>query len=285
MSTPAVDLTRRTESPGPRFTPLEVEQFQRDGYVIVRALADAELCRQMLEATHEGLLKAIGPLEYEADLHYPGSPTSRESDGGRTIRRLKQAHSRHFAFTDWVGRPELTGRLQQLLGSPVIVPLAHHNCIMTKQPHFSSDTGWHQDIRYWSYARPELVSVWTALTPERPENGCLKLIPKSHTIVFDHTRLDEDLFLRTDVPENQTLIDSAITAELDPGDVLFFHCRTLHAADRNRSDTTKVSVVFTFRPGDNPPTAGTRSASLPELLIPVESLEPTTTNQTETLQT
>ena len=270
MSTPAVDLTRRTESPGPRFTPAEVEQFQRDGDVHVRALADAELCRQMLDATHEGVLKEVEPLEYEADLHYPGSPTSRESDGGRTIRRLKQAHSRHFAVTDWVQRPGLTCRLQQLLGTPIIAPLAHHNCIMTKQPHFSSDTGWHQDIRYWSYARPELISVWTALTPERPENGCLKLIPGSHTIVFDHTRLDEDLFLRTDVPENQTLIENAISAELDPGDVLFFHCRTLHAADRNRSDATKVSVVFTFRPGDNPPTAGTRSASLPELLIPAE---------------
>ena len=55
---------------------------------------------------------------------------------------------------------------------------------------------------------------------------------------------------------------------LEPGDVLFFHCRTLHAASRNYTDDTKFSVVTTFRPGDNPPVPGTRSASLPELLIP-----------------
>lgn len=271
MSTPTVDLSRRTESPGPRFSPDEFEQFQRDGYVIVRALAEPQLCAQMLHASQQGMLHATGPLEYEADVNYPGAPSSLEAVGGRTIRRLKQAHCRDFSFTEWVSSPELTGRLQQLLGSPVIMPLAHHNCVMTKQPHYSSDTGWHQDIRYWSYARPDLVSVWTALTPECPENGCLKLIPGTHRIVFDHTRLDEDLFLREDVAENRELIESAITAELEPGDVLFFHCRTMHAAERNRTDSTKFSAVFTFRSFDSPPTAGTRSASLPELLLSVET--------------
>ncbi|GAF71697.1 unnamed protein product, partial [marine sediment metagenome] len=42
-----------------------------------------------------------------------------------------------------------------------------------------------------------------------------------------------------------------------------------HSASRNYSDTPKWSVVFTFRPSDNPPIPGTRSASLPELQIPV----------------
>ncbi len=148
------------------------------------------------------------------------------------------------------------------------MPLAHHNCIMTKMPSFSSDTGWHQDIRYWSFQRPELVSVWLALGKEYPENGCLRLIPGTHRIDFDRSRLDDSLFLRADHPENQGLLQSEIVAELEPGDVLFFHSRTFHTADRNRSRDPKFSVVFTFRPGDNRPIPGTRSASLPELIVP-----------------
>ncbi len=85
---------------------------------------------------------------------------------------------------------------------------------------------------------------------------------------FDRSRLDESLFLGTDHPENQGLLQSKIVAELEPGDVLFFHSRTFHAADRNRSRDPKFSVVFTFRPGDNRPIPGTRSASLPELIVP-----------------
>jgi phytanoyl-CoA hydroxylase len=138
---------------------------------------------------------------------------------------------------------------------------------MTKQPEFSSDTGWHQDIRYWSFTRPELVSVWLALGAETLDNGCLHLIPGSHRMTFERHRFDEDLFFRPDLPENSHLISTKIAAELSPGDVLFFHGRTFHAASRNFTPNPKFSVVFTVRPADNPPLPGTRSASMPELLI------------------
>ncbi len=148
------------------------------------------------------------------------------------------------------------------------MPLAHHNCVMTKQPRYSSETGWHQDIRYWAFERPELVSVWLALGRETPENGCLYVIPGTHTLPISRDRLDDALFLRPDLPENATLIAQKVPVELEPGDVLFFHCRTFHAAGRNRTEQTKYSVVFTFRPADNPPRPETRSASMPELLLP-----------------
>ncbi len=251
-----------------QFAPSEVEQFDRDGYVIARSLVSDELRQQMLEATEDGLRRKTGPIEYEAEVHYPGSPPSLTADGGGTVRRLKQAHSRHFAFTNWIADPRLVARLQQLLGPDIVMPLVHHNCIMTKQPQFSSDTGWHRDIRYWSFQRPELVSVWLALGTERPDNGCLQLLPGTHREEFESTRLDEPQFLRPDVSENQELLQRRVFAELDPGDVLFFHCRTFHAATRNHGEQPKFSAVFTFRPADNPPVPASRSASLPELLVP-----------------
>ena len=139
---------------------------------------------------------------------------------------------------------------------------------MTKQPRHSNDTGWNQDIRYWTFERPELVSAWLALGPEIPENGCLHLIPGSHRETYSGTRFDEDLFLREDLPENEPLIGKAVPARLEAGDVLFFHCRAFHAASRNHTESPKFSVVFTFRPEDNRPVPGTRSNGLPELLLP-----------------
>lgn len=249
------------------FSMEEVEHFRQQGYVISRGLTQESLRLQMQQVTLEGLGREIGPLEFEADLHYPGAPLSREELGGRTVRRLKNALCRHPVFVEWLAQPSLVNRLRQLVGPELVVPMAHHNCIMTKQPEFSSDTGWHQDIRYWSFTRPELVSVWLALGPENQKNGCLHLIPGTHEMTFERSRFDEDLFLRPDLPENAPLIESRIAAELQPGDVLFFHCRTFHAASRNYTSDPKFSVVFTVRPADNPPLPGTRSASLPEMLI------------------
>ncbi|WP_437204398.1 phytanoyl-CoA dioxygenase family protein [Planctomicrobium sp. SH664] len=256
------------EPPSIEFTSEELQNFHQQGYAIVRGLSPETLRQRMLEVTKAGVQQVIEPVEYEADLKYPGAPASALGEGGRTIRRLKQALSRDISFVNWVQHPGVVGRLKQLLGPNVVCPLAHHNCIMTKEPRFSSDTGWHQDIRYWSYTRPELISVWLALGPERAENGCLQLIPGSHRAQYSKQAFDEAVFFRDDLPENQQVLSQRILAELNPGDVLFFHCRTLHAATRNRTQDTKFSVVFTFRGLDNPPLPGSRSASAPELLIP-----------------
>lgn len=251
-----------------RLSQSEWEQFQRDGFLVFRQLIPTATREQMLAVTLDGVAREIAPIEYEAELHYPGAPASLAAEGGRTIRRLKQAHSRHFVFTQWLCDGELTGRLADLIGSPIVMPLAHHNCIMTKQPKFSSDTGWHQDIRYWAYQRPDLISVWISLVPERVENGCLRVIPGSHRMPFERSHFDDALFFRDDLPENQAVIAQSVHVELDPGDVLFFHAKTLHAASRNHTSQTKYSVVFTFRSADNQPLLGTRSAESPELLLP-----------------
>lgn len=250
------------------FTLSERDFFAREGYILVRGLAEPALCNEMRSVAEEQLLRRVGPRELESDLRYPGAPVTEKSEGGDTIRRLLQAQSRHPVFTRWLAAPGLTYRLHQLLGTEVVMPLAHHNCIMTKQPRFSSDTGWHRDIRYWSFERPELITAWLALGVETPENGGLQVIPGSHRMQLEAGMLDEASFLRTGTSGNQTLINSRIHVDLQAGDVLFFHCRTLHAANRNRTDQTKYSAVFTFRPGDNRPVPGTRSVSLPELLIP-----------------
>ena len=251
-----------------RLSVAEWERFQRDGFLVFRQLVPAAIRDLMLAVTLDGVRHEIEPIEYEAELHYPGAPPSLAAEGGRTIRRLKQAHSRHYVFTQWLSDQELAGRLVDLLGPRVVMPLAHHNCIMTKQPRFSSDTGWHQDIRYWAYQRPDLISVWISLVPERVENGCLRVIPGSHRMNFERSRFDEALFFREDLPENQAVIANAVPVELDPGDVLFFHAKTLHAASRNHTPQTKYSAVFTFRAAENLPLPGSRSAEFPELMLP-----------------
>jgi phytanoyl-CoA hydroxylase len=250
------------------FSAEELAAFQRDGFLVVRGLADEPLRQRMLAAIQNATERQIAPIEYEADLQYPGAPTDREAQGGRTPRRLLQAHSRGAVFTDWLVHPGLTGRLNNLLGSGLYCPLAHHNCVMTKSPRYSSETGWHQDIRYWSFTERNLVTVWLALGEEHPENGCLNVIPGTHRITFSADRFDTDLFFRADLPDNAVLIEQAVPVELSAGDVLFFHCRTLHAAGANHTDQTKLSVVFTFRSEGNLPTSGSRSASLPEMRIP-----------------
>ena len=249
------------------FSPEEVRRFRSDGFIIARGLADPATCSRLRAVISDHLAREVAPAEYEAQLHYPGAPESMDAPGGHTIRRLLQAYGRAAVFREWATSPLLARRLRQLIGSRVMLAQAHHNCVMTKQPSYSSLTGWHQDIRYWSFERPELISVWVALGREHVENGCLLVLPGSHKLDLTAERLDQALFLRADQPDNRGLITTCITPLLEPGDVVFFHCRTFHAADANHTGQTKLSLVFTYHAADNRPLPGTRSASLPAVLL------------------
>jgi phytanoyl-CoA hydroxylase len=251
------------------FSSAEVKQFERDGYLVVRALAPATLRERMLAVAKAHLASAAPPLEYEADVRYPGAPESHDAPGGRTVRRLLQACLREPVFRKWATSPLLAERLTALLGPRIELSQAHHNCVMTKDPRYSSLTRWHRDIRYWSFERAELVSTWLALGSERIENGCLLVLPGSHAMQFAPEQLDDAQFLRDDVAENRALLATARAVELDPGDVLFFHCSLFHAAGANQTGETKFSVVHTYHAADNRPLAGSRSAAVPDLPLEV----------------
>lgn len=243
--------------------------FREDGYLILRQFAPLEMTERMLEVARRDVAELREPIEFEADVQYPGSPESLSAPGGKTVRRLRQALSRDPVFQEWVGWPPLVSILQTLLGTPVICPLAHHNCVMTKHPRFSSETGWHRDLRYWNFEQPELISVWLALGTETPENGCLKLLPGTQRMSFAADQLDEKQFLRCDHPANAPLLETTVHAELEPGDILLFHAQAFHAATRNYTEHTKYSAVFTFHGPRNRPLPGTGSARFPELVLPV----------------
>lgn len=249
------------------FSADEVDRFARDGYAMVRNLVPADSVARMRAVALAHLAEIRLPVEYEADTRYPGAPASTEAPGGRTVRRLLQAYARDAVFRDVAQLPLITARLRQLLGGPALLSQAHHNCIMTKNPAYSSLTNWHRDIRYWSFEKPELVSVWVALGDERIDNGCLLVLPGSHRMDFSPERLDDAQFLRQDLEANCALLQTQISAALQAGDVLFFHCRLLHAAGSNQTAQTKLSVVYTYHAPDNRPLPGTRSASLPEINV------------------
>ena len=242
------------------------DAFQRDGFVVVPGFCPAALCDSLQQEIEVSLQPLLGPAEFEADVGYPGAPHDRESEGGDTPRRLLHAYSRFAALRPWITGPAVRQLLRALLNCDAVsLSQCHHNCIMTKYPGYSSVTLWHQDVRYWSFRRPELVSLWLALGEERTDNGALQVIPGSHRQRYAAEQMDDAQFLRADLPENRALLDRAVTVELNRGDVLLFHCRTFHAAEKNHTDSVKLSGVFTFHDERNQPVRGTKSAQYPSI--------------------
>jgi len=246
----------------------QIATLRDQGFVVARQLASPDTVKAIRAEAQRHLAEMVEPLEYEADLQYPGAPASRQAQGGATVRRLLNAYGRGPLFRDWATLPAVAEWLHTYFSDTPVLSTVHHNCVMTKHPAYGSLTGWHQDIRYWSFSDDDLVSTWLALGHETADNGGLFFLPASHAASFSASQFDEQKFFRADLPENQAWIDRAVCPELQPGDVVFFHCRTLHAARQNNSDQVKLSLVHTYYPQTCQPVPGTRSASLPGVPLP-----------------
>jgi len=245
------------------------ETFAEQGYGVLPGFVPQAQLQQLRSLVTAALEPLQGPVEYEADVGYAGAPLDLHAPGGQTPRRLLAAYSRHRLFQQLATSRQLAQVLRAVAGVDMALSQCHHNCIMTKCPGYSSNTLWHQDIRYWSFQRPELISAWFALTDETPANGALKLIPASHQEDIAPERFDDDQFLRPELAVNKARIDSAKSVELKAGDLLLFHSRTFHAAGKNTTEDIKLSAVFTYHALDNAPRAGSRSAQLPSIALPI----------------
>jgi len=243
----------------------QIEQLRGEGYVVVPGFVPPGELTQLNRAARAQLAAGAEPLEFEADLRYPGAPPSRAAAGGETVRRLLDAYGRDPVFARWGTAPAVRDWMQAYFGERVLMSRAHHNCMMTKHPLYGSLTAWHRDIRYWSFEREDLVSVWLALGEEQIDNGALWFVPGSHRMGFDAERFDAAKFFRTDRADNAEVLRAADSPRLAPGDAVFFHCNTLHSAGKNRTDAVKFSLVYSYHGASNAPKAGTRSASKPEL--------------------
>jgi len=243
----------------------EIERLRDQGYVVVPRFVPLDELAKLNAAARTQLAGRADPLEFEADLQYPGAPPSRTAAGGETVRRLLDAYARDPVFAGCGTAPALRAWMQAYFGESVLMSRVHHNCLMTKHPLYGSLTNWHRDIRYWSFEREDLVSVWFALGEERIDNGALWFVPGSHRTLFDADRFDDAKFFRTDRADNAEIIRGAESPRLAPGDAVFFHCNTLHSAGKNLSGAVKFSLVYTYRGRSNAPQAGTRSATKPEV--------------------
>lgn len=230
----------------------QLNQFNEKGFLIIKDFADKQKCNEILKKAKEHLEKKQEPIESEQEY-------LQVKNRSITVRRLRQVYDRESIFKEWMTDKKIRPILKQILEDTPVLTLAHHNSIMTKLPHESTRTFWHQDRRYWNFENDNLVSIWLSLGDEFLDNGLLEFIPKSHKINFSTESFDANSNFLDEYEENKELIKTREHTILEKGDIVLFHCKTLHHANKNISDEAKISFVYTVRAQNNKPIKNTRS--------------------------
>ncbi len=240
----------------------QLEQFQRDGFLLIRDFLEKRSCEIIKDIAKVHLKYAIEPIETEYE--YIGIDRDIYK---KSVRRLRQVYDRDIVFKEWMENREIRPILKQVLGEDPILVTAHHNSIMTKLAHTSTQTCWHRDSRYWHYDGDNLVSVWLALGAENSQNGVLEFIPGSHRMEFEESAFDAKSFFRGDLESNQEVIEKRVSFDLEAGDIVLFHSELLHRANANETDEDKISFVYTVKGESVKAKKGTRSSKFKEIVL------------------
>jgi len=251
----------------------QLSQFHTDGFLVLQSFLDDKTCDKILEVASRHLEEKIEPIETEIGYDerskkYRTDVTDYESKSDKqsmVVRRLRQVYGRDALFKAWMENEKIRPVLQQVLNDQVVLTIGHHNSIMTKLPHISTATAWHQDRRYWRYSDDNLVSIWLALDDEFSENGVLEFIPGSHKMNFSAEQFDEKEYFSEEYAVNKEIIANKVSTNLKKGDVVLFHCLLLHRANKNSTDKAKISFVYTVKGKNTKAEEGSRSAEFPEI--------------------
>jgi len=120
-----------------------------------------------------------------------------------------------------------------------------------KPPEEGYETPWHQDGQYWPIRPLATCTVWVALEPSLVSNGCLRIIPGSHTNKILHPHLHEDkaeLVLNQAVDTDCFNPSDAVDLELQPGQMSLHDVFMIHGAKANTSNIRRTGVAIRYMP-------------------------------------
>lgn len=152
------------------------------------------------------------------------------------------------AFLQLAKNQDIVEMVSDVIGNDVILWGAHVFC---KPAGDGFETPWHQDGHYWPIRPLATCTVWVALEESVVENGCLRVIPRSHASKQLHEHLHED---RQDLTLQQRMVAgsfdeaSAVNIELQPGQMSLHDIYMVHGAAANTSAKRRTGVALRYMP-------------------------------------
>ena len=211
----------------------EIAHYRREGWVVPRFRLPAARMAAMVDAL-ETLLRQNPGVRPEklVSAHIEG-------DNGEGVRGSR-------AFLDLARDPEIVELVSGVLGEDVILWGCHVFCKPAVEGY---ETPWHQDGHYWPIRPLATCTAWVALEPSTVENGCLRVIPRSHAARRLHDHLHED---RADLTLNQRLAEvdeaAAVDIELEPGQMSLHDVYMIHGARANTSGKRRTGAALRYMP-------------------------------------
>jgi ectoine hydroxylase-related dioxygenase (phytanoyl-CoA dioxygenase family) len=164
--------------------------------------------QHLSEYEEMGFLHSL-PILSDTEVNYYRAEIERtcQALGGR-VTRLNELHLFFQWAWDLSTHPRLVDCLEQLMGPNILLTSTR---LFYKHGQTTSYVGWHQDGITQRLEDGRAPAIWLGLTAATVENGCLRVVPRSHHFGLVHHDSSPDL---PPLPDAEKRFDSWPQGEL-----------------------------------------------------------------------
>lgn len=218
----------------------DIEAFARDGAVCIRGAL-----RGWIDTIADGI---------ERNMREPG-PYAAEN--------LKPGESGRFFddYCNWQRIPEFERVARESPAAGIAARITgsrtaqlFHDHVLVKEPGTGKPTPWHQDSPYYFVEGEQTVSFWIPVEPV--DTATLRLIAGSHRwekpvlpvkwLTDENFYADPGDFLPVPDPDAEPDKYRVLEWNLEPGDAVLFHFRTVHGARGNENPVRRRAFSMRF---------------------------------------
>ncbi len=233
----------------------EIEGFDRDGVLMLRAMFDDE----WISSLRAGLAENCARPTYRARIWD-------RDELGRTMFWDSQAWQGIDAYRRFVFDSPAAAIAGELMQASTVT--FFFDAVFVRSPGTQFSTPWHQDEPYWSVDGYNTCSLWMPLVPVSAENA-LSFVPGSHRMgkvfgQYDFGRLNADDRAEVDHVDFTAVADAdfpdidadrerwgVVSWDMQPGDCVAFNSRTMHGGSGRLPADVGLEVFTTKWLGDD----------------------------------
>ena len=160
-------------------------------------------------------------------------------------------HFTDTALFQWLLDDEILDLVEPITGPDIALFSSHFIC---KPKGDGRRVPWHEDSAYWKSTFPRIdtiVTVWLAIDPSVPENGCMCVIPRTHRegrrgfSDYEPTDARGNVF-DTEIVPHQRNAANAVPCVLEPNHASLHDARIIHGSKANTSNLRRCGYTMRY---------------------------------------
>lgn len=179
----------------------------------------------------------------------------------KTYQSMIDRHFEQQWLWELATAPSVLDIVESLIGPDIMLMSTH---IFVKHPPASQTADaetnvsasvfvdWHQDATYWGLDDPEnVITLWYAIDPSTSANGAMQVIPGTHRQALQHGKSEVSgnlLAANQAVLVNDSMRETIVDLELQPGQASMHHGMLLHGSLPNLSRSRRCGVTLRYFP-------------------------------------